>query len=63
MNTKLGFYKNISNYYAKMNHRDFRFEQDPSSTNVQGKSKICHDVLLLTKFLQTKPQVKNMNID
>ena len=25
-------------------------------------NKICHEVLLLMKFLQTKPEVKNMNI-
>ena len=31
------------------------------SINAQGISKIYHEVLLLKKFLQTKPQVKNMN--
>ena len=31
--------------------------------NAQGTSKIYHQVLLLMKFLQTKPQVKNMNIN
>ena len=29
--------------------------------NAQGISKIYHEVLMLMKFLQTKPQVKNMN--
>ena len=36
-------------------------EQDPLSKNAQGNSKIYHEVLLLMKFLQTKPQVKYMN--
>ena len=31
--------------------------------NVQSISKIYHEVLLLMKFLQTKPQVKNMNFN
>ena len=30
--------------------------------NVHGISKSYHEVLLLMKFLQTTPQVKNMNI-
>ena len=30
--------------------------------NAQGISKIYHEVLKMMKFLQTKPQVKNMNI-
>ena len=29
----------------------------------QGISKIYHEVLLLLKFLQTKPQVRNMKIN
>ena len=57
--TILMFYKNISNYYDNLN---IRFDEDPFAKNVQGISKIYHEVLLLTKFLQTKPQVKNMNI-
>ena len=36
--------------------------QDPFSRNSQRISKIYHEVLLLMKLLQTKPQVKNMNI-
>ena len=59
-NTKLKFYKNISNYYDNMN---IRFNEDPFATNVQGISKIYHEVLLLIKFLQTKPQVKNKIIN
>ena len=57
--TKLKFYKNISNYYDNMN---IRFHEDPFAKNAEGISKIYHGVLLLMKFLQTKPQVKNMNI-
>ena len=36
---------------------------DPFAKNGQGISKICHEVLLLMKFSQTKPQVKNMYIN
>ena len=57
---KLKFFKNISNYYDNMNIRLF---QDSSAKNAQGISKIYHEVLMLMKFLQTKPQVKNMNIN
>ena len=62
--TKLMFYKNISNYYVEMKNSNFQTQdQDPFSKNAQGISKIHHEVLLLMKFLQTKPQVKNMNIN
>ena len=40
-----------------------RFDEDPFDKNPQSISKIYHEVLLLMKFLQTKPQVKNMNIN
>ena len=61
---KLKFYKNISNFYIEMKNRNFQTQdQDPFSRNAQGISKIYHEVLLLMKFLQTKPQVKNMNIN
>ena len=52
--TKLKFYKNISNYYTEMKNKNFQTQEDPFS-------KIYHEVLLLMSFLQTKPQVKNMN--
>ena len=62
--SKLKFYKNISNYYKEMKNRNFQTQdQDPFSRNAQGISKIYHEVLLLMRFLQTKPQVKNMNIN
>ena len=62
--TKLKFYKNISNYYTEMKNKNFCFpKQDLFSKNAQGISKIYHEVLLLMKCLQTKPQVKNMNIN
>ena len=61
--TKLKFYKNISNYYQEMKHKNFQTQEDPFSKNAQGISKVYHEVLLLMKFLQTKPQVKNMNIN
>ena len=44
-----------------MNTRNFIFERDPFSKNAQSISKYYHEVLLLLKFLQTKPHVRNMN--
>ena len=62
--TKLKFYKNIHNYYIEMKNKNFQTQdQDRFSKNAQGISKIYHEVLVLMKFLQTKPQVKNMNIN
>ena len=60
---KLKFFKNISNYYTEMKNKNFQTQEDPFSKNAQGISKIYQEVLLLMKFLQTKPQVKNMNIN
>ena len=62
--TKLKFYKNISNYYVEMKNINFQTNnQNPFAKNAQGIHKIYHEVLLLMKCLQTKPQVKNMNIN
>ena len=62
--TKLKIYKNRSNYCNEKKNRNFPTQdQEPFAKNAQGFSKIYHEVLLLMKFLQTKPQVKNMNID
>ena len=61
--TQLKFYKNLKNYYNEMKNRNFQTQEDPFSKNAQGLSKIYHQVLLLMKFLQTKPQAKNMNIN
>ena len=58
---KLNFYKNISNYYNEMKNKNFQTQQDLFARNTQGINKIYHEVILLMKFLQTKPQVKNMN--
>ena len=57
--TKLKFYKNLGHFYDNMN---IRFDQDPFAKNAQSISKIYHEVLLLMKFLQTKPEVKKINI-
>ena len=47
-----------------MKNKNFQTQdQNPFSKNAQGISKVYHEVLLLMKFLQTKPQVKNMNIN
>ena len=56
--TKFKFYRSISNCYDNMN---IRFDEDPFAKNAQEISKIYHEVFLLIKLLQTKPQVKNMN--
>ena len=61
--TKIKFYKNISNYYDEMKHKNFQTQEDLFAKITQGISKIYHEVILLMKFLQTKPQVKNMNIN
>ena len=45
-----------------MNNRSFKFEGNPFSKNTESNSKTYHEVLLLMKFLQTIPQVKNMNV-
>ena len=62
--TKLKFYQNVSNCNDEMKIRRqnkiFQFEQDPFSKNAGRISKIYHEVLLLMKLLQTKPQVKSM---
>ena len=61
--TILKFYKNISNNYNEMKHKNFQTQEDPFSKNAEGIGKIYHEVILLLNFLQTKPQVKNMNIN
>ena len=45
-----------------MKNENFQTQEDPSSRNAQGISKLYHEVILLMKFLQTKPQVKNLKI-
>ena len=56
--TNQNFYENISNYYDIMN---FQMDEDAFSKNAQGIRKIYHDILMLMKVLQTKPQLKNIN--
>ena len=58
--TKLKFYKIISIYYDNLN---VRMDEDPFAKNAQGISKFHHEVLSLCKYLQTKLQVKTMNIN
>ena len=45
-----------------MKNRNFQTQEDLFSRNAEVISKIYHEVLLLMKFLQTKSQVKKMNI-
>ena len=61
--SKLKFFKIIHNYYTEMKNKNFQTQEDPFAKNAQVISKIYHEVLLLMKFLQTKPKVKNMNIN
>ena len=62
--TKLKFYKNLSNYYIEMKRKNFQtYQQDTSAKNAQGISKIYHEIVLLMRILQTKPQIKNKNIN
>ena len=44
-----------------MKNKYFKTQEDAFAKNAQGLSKIHHEVILLMKFLQTKPQVKNLN--
>ena len=60
--TKLGFYNDITNYYFEMKNKNFQSQEGTFSKNSVGISKIYKEVLLLMNFLQTKPQIKNMNI-
>ena len=60
--TKIKFYKKINNYYIEMKTENFQTQKDTFSKNAKGISKIFREVLLLLKYLQTKPQVKIMNI-
>ena len=60
--TKLKKYKNIIKYYDEMKYKNFQIEQDPFAKSAQGIGKIYHEVPLLIKFLQTKPQVEKRNI-
>ena len=46
-----------------MKNKNFQSNNtDPFSKNSQGIAKIYHEELLIMKFLQTKPQVKKMDI-
>ena len=42
---------------------NFQFQEDPLSKGARGISKTYQEVLLLKNFLQTKPQVKKMNVN
>ena len=61
--TKFKFYQKINNYYDEMDNKDFGYEEDPFAKDALGINKIHNEVLMLMNFVQTKPQVKNMNIN
>ena len=46
-----------------MKQKKFQTQQYHFAKNAQSISKFYHEVLLVMKFLQTKPQVKKMNIN
>ena len=46
-----------------MKHKNFKTQEDPFGKNAQGFSKIYQEVLLLMKFLKTKHQIRNLNIN
>ena len=58
--TKLKIYKNIGNFYDIMN---IRMDVDTFARNAQGISKIHLEVLMLKRFLQTKPKLKIMDMN
>ena len=60
---KLKFLKIISNYYDEITIRYFKFEEDPFSKIAQSFVKICHEVLILLNFVQTKQHVQIMIIN
>ena len=41
---------------------EIEVEEDVFGERAQSISKIYHEVLILMKFLQTKPQVRSLNI-
>ena len=62
--SKLKVYQIISIYYNEMTYRrrsnTLQFEGVPFANRAEGISKICHGVLSIMKFVQTKPQDKSM---
>ena len=58
---------NFSNYYDAMNYRrrsnTFQFEGDPFAKTDDGIDEICHEIKLLMKNLQTKPQIRSISIN
>ena len=61
--TKSKFCKNRNNYYTEMKIKNFQTQEDPFAKKAKGISKTYHGVILLMKFLQTKPQIKNLKIN
>ena len=61
--TNLKFYKNKSNHYKEMKRKKFQTQEDTFTKNAEGFSKYYHEAFVLMKFLQIKPQVKNLIIN
>ena len=63
----LKFDQNISDYYDKLIYMRqsiaFTFEKDHVAENTQNRAVKMHEVLLIVKFLWTKPQIKNKIIN
>ena len=64
--TKLKFRQNYSNIYSEMQWKrymnEFQFE-DIFARNAKGIALIMYEALMLLKFFQTKPKLKQENID
>ena len=64
--TKLNFNWTSSKYYDEVRNlgqkRNFHFEEEPSSKNAYGIARIMREALLSLKFLQSKPQLKKLEI-
>ena len=57
----------ISNYYDELNYRKqggcFQPEEDGFAKDAQSINIVFQEIFLLKKLLQTKPQVKGININ
>ena len=56
------FDQSINKYSGEMKYLrqsgHFHFDEDPFAKNAQKMVKVFHQVILLEKFLETKPQIK-----
>ena len=64
---KMKSHQNLNNYFDETNYRrqhsNFQFEEDPFSKDAWSIRNFYHEGLVLLKFLQTRSQVKYININ